>query len=66
LHPAHRAVTPKLDEPLISVHLQEIKRNLDLCPSHNSNLALDALFAIRFASVPDEERLDPIGSDGHR
>ena len=66
LHPADRTVTSKLDKPLVSIHMQEIKGVVDLSASRNSNLTLDAFFAIRFASVPDEKRFDPIGSDGHQ
>ena len=55
LHPADRTVTSKLDKPLISIHMQEIKGVVDLSASCDPHLTLDALFAIRFASVPDEE-----------
>src|SRR3954465_13252873 len=66
LHPAHHAVTPKLEEPLVSIDMQEIKGVVDLSASCDPHLTLDALFAIRFASVPDEEELDPIGRNGHQ
>ena len=66
LHPAHRAVTPKLDEPLISLDVQAIQSVVDLSASCDPHLTLDALFAIGFASVPDEKRFDPIRSDGHQ
>jgi len=66
LHPAHRTVTPKLDEPLIVTDVQAIQGVVDLSASCDPHLTLDALFAIRFASVPDEKRFDPIGSDGHQ
>ena len=55
LHPAHRTVTPKLDEPLIVTDVQAIQGVVDLPASCDPHLTLDALFAIRFASVPDEE-----------
>jgi hypothetical protein len=60
LHPAHRAITPKLDEPLIVIHVQAIQGVVDLSASCDPHLTLDALFAIGFASVPDEKRFDPI------
>ena len=60
LHPAHRTVTPKLDEPLIVTDVQAIQGVVDLPASCGPHLTLDALFAIRFASVPDEKRFDPI------
>src|SRR4051794_25444931 len=65
-HPAHRTVTPKLEEPLISLDVQAIQGVVDLSASCDPHLTLDALFAIGFASVPDEKRFDPIGRNGHR
>jgi len=53
-------VTPKLDEPLIVTDVQAIQGVVDLPASCDPHLTLDALFAIRLASVPDEKRFDPI------
>ena len=66
LHPAHRTEAPKLDEPLISLDMQAIQGVVDLPASCDPHLTLDTLLAIGFASVPDEKRFDPIGSDGHQ